>query len=127
MLSLLPLQHFKPSEEDVQARDELLDHLIEILNERFGSGFDVEYVGLGRYATDIRQAPFEVAIIVCIRFPLLAKIHLRIAPQDIQSELGIVGRDYTSDLPDIYSPLYVTSSHHYTRGRMMLPGRLREL
>lgn len=58
------LQHFKHSEEDVQVRAEFLDQLLEILSERFGSGFDVEYVGIGRYAADIKQAPFEVAIVV---------------------------------------------------------------
>jgi hypothetical protein len=62
------LQHFKPSEQDAQARDYLLDQLFEIFNERFGSGFDVEYVGIGRYAADIKQAPLEVAIVVCIGF-----------------------------------------------------------
>lgn len=49
----------------MQVRDELLDQLSKILNERFGSGFEVEYVGLGRYAADIKQAPLEVAIVVC--------------------------------------------------------------
>ena len=93
----------------MRARYELLYRLIEILNERFGSGFDVEYVGLGRYATSIKQAPFELAIIVWIGFPLPVKIDLCIALQDVQSELGITGRDYTSDLPDIYNPLYVSS------------------
>lgn len=83
------LDHFEPPEEEVQARHELLDHLIEILSERFGPGFDVEYVGIGRYAASIKQAPFEVAIV------------------DVQSELGIASRDYASDLPDIYSPLAV--------------------
>jgi len=83
------LNRFKPSDEDVQARYELLSRLIEILKERFGSGFHVEYVGLGRHATIIKQAPFEVAII------------------DVQSELGVVGRDYTSHPPDIYNPLAV--------------------
>lgn len=63
-------QHFKPSERDVQARGELLDQLFEILHERFGSGFDVEYVGIGRYAADITQAPIEVAIIVSIGCPV---------------------------------------------------------
>lgn len=48
----------------MQVRDELLDQLSKILNERFGSGFEVEYVGLGRYAADIKQAPLEVAIVV---------------------------------------------------------------
>jgi hypothetical protein len=67
---LSPLQHFKPSEQDTQARDDLLDQLTEILNERFGSGFDVEYVGIGRYAADIKQAPLEIAIIVCIGPPV---------------------------------------------------------
>ena len=58
------LQHFKPSERDAQARAELLDQVFEILHKRFGSGFDVEYVGIGRYAADITQAPLEIAIIV---------------------------------------------------------------
>lgn len=62
---LSPLQHFEPSEQDTQVRDDLLDQLFEIVDERFGSGFDVEYVGIGRYATDIQQAPLEFAIIVC--------------------------------------------------------------
>ena len=62
----LPLQHFKPSQRDAQARCDLLDQLIKILSQRFGSGFDLEYVGIGRYAVDIKQAPIEVAIIVRI-------------------------------------------------------------
>ena len=70
---LLHLQHFKPSEEDARARAELLDQLTEILYERFGSGFDVEYVGIERYATDVRQAPFEVAIVVCIGLSSLVR------------------------------------------------------
>jgi len=73
LISWLPsrLQHFKPSERDAQARAELLDQVFEILYERFGSGFDVEYVGIGRYAADITQAPMEVAIIVSIGHPVL--------------------------------------------------------
>lgn len=59
------LQHYKPSEEDTQARTGLLDQLFHILGEHFGSGFDVEYVGIGRYAADINQAPLEVVIVVC--------------------------------------------------------------
>jgi len=54
----------------VQTRADLLDQLFEILNERFGSGFDVEYVGIGRYAADIKQAPMELAIIVSICPPV---------------------------------------------------------
>lgn len=49
----------------MQVRAELLDQLFDILGGSFGSGFDVEYVGIGRYAADIKQAPLEVAIIVC--------------------------------------------------------------
>jgi hypothetical protein len=67
---LSPLQHFKHSEEDVQVRDELLDRLLKILTEHFGPGFDVEDVGIGRYAVDVEQAPFEVAIVVCTSLPL---------------------------------------------------------
>ena len=44
--------------------------MTEILNKHFGSGFDVEYVGIGRYAADIQQAPLEVAIIVSIGPPV---------------------------------------------------------
>jgi hypothetical protein len=66
----MPSQHFKPSEQHAQARNGLLDQLTEILNEYFGSGFDVEYVGIGRYATDIEQAPLEIAIIVCNGHPV---------------------------------------------------------
>ena len=73
LMVLSPFQHFRPSEQDGQTRDDLLDHLTEILNERFGSGFDVEYVGIGRYATDIQQAPLEVAIIVCIGPQVLSR------------------------------------------------------
>ena len=36
------------------------------MDERFGPGFDIEYVGIGRYAADIKQAPLEVAIVVRI-------------------------------------------------------------
>jgi len=71
MVFLSPSQHFKPSEQDVQARDNLLDQLIEIVNERFGSGFDVEYVGIRRYAVDIQQAPLEFAIVVRIDLQIL--------------------------------------------------------
>lgn len=60
------LQHFKPSERGVRARDDLLHQLTVIINERFGSGFNVEYTGIGRYATDIQQAPLEFAIVVCM-------------------------------------------------------------
>ena len=64
------LQHFKPSEQDIQARADLLDRLNQILCDRFGSGFDVEYVGIGCYAADIKQAPMEFAIVVCISPPI---------------------------------------------------------
>lgn len=70
---LSPLQYFESPEEDVQARHELLGRLTEILSERFGPGFDVEYVGVGRYATSIKQAPFEIAIVVRIGFSLLVQ------------------------------------------------------
>jgi len=66
----LYLDHFKPSEQEARTRDDVLYQLNEILNERFGSGFDVEYVGIGCYATDIKQAPLEIAIIVCIGLPV---------------------------------------------------------
>ena len=48
-----------------------------------------------------------------------------IAPQDVQSELGTVGKEYTSELPDIYDPWYVRHLPRYTRGRTVLLGLLR--
>lgn len=66
-----PLQHLKPSEQDLKDRAELLDQLFEILGERFGFGFKLEYVGIGRYAADIKLAPLEIAIVVRAGIPVL--------------------------------------------------------
>ena len=38
----------------------------------------------------------------------------------MQSELGIVGRDYVSNLPEIYNPSYVHHPPRYTRNRTVL-------
>ena len=64
-------QHFRPLEQDARTRNVILDRLNEIFSDRFGSGFDVEYVGIGRYAADIQQAPLEFAIVVCIDLQIL--------------------------------------------------------
>jgi len=71
MVFLSPSQHLKPSEQDAQVRDNLLEELTDIFNVHFGPGFDVEYVGIGRYAADIQQAPLEFAIVVCVDLRIL--------------------------------------------------------
>jgi len=71
MAFLSPSQHLKPSEQHARVRDDLLEKLTDIFNVHFGPGFDVEYVGIGRYAADIQQAPLGFAIVVGVDLRIL--------------------------------------------------------
>lgn len=56
---------FKPTDQQLTQRHSLQRKLQSIVNKHFGN-FEVQHVGLGRYAIDSRDSPYEFALVVSV-------------------------------------------------------------